>query len=411
MKPPRDLLDYWKVPPPSPLTAENRAFLARITKRPAWAAFWGAVDHHTRRLTDTEPPDLTPLLSLPELGALEESYDVLFVSDAMLPTRGGGTRSFLELARQLTGRGFRVGVVCGGPAVKTFRFEGIDFTWIVHEDDLEEAMGRYHFRILFCQQQWAPRAAAISAGRPVWYFLRSIEDLAPEADDVFSIDELAQLAREHGGFASEADVVVANSHFVRQIVEKAFDRPCEVVFPSIETLAPWERQRTELSQSILAMGGTSKKGIEIVIGLAQAFPMERFIVCGVKTMPSRYSPKNLPANFRWFGQIDTSAAFALAKLVLMPSQWAEPLGRVCPEALARGIPVLASRVGGIPEVVGLEQFLVDDFTRLAAWNHALQQLLPTVETKEVREAALARGRAYEKMQALDPALVQRLSKD
>ncbi len=407
-----NLFAYWTKPPRPPLSAPVRALIARLTGRPAQAVFWEAVEHNRRRLHDTEPPDLTPLLRLPELEELEEEYDVLFVSNAMLPVRGGGTRSFLHLARNLAALGLKVGVVCGGPAVRTFRFESIDFIWIVDEGDMREAIGRFRYRTMFCQQSWAPAAAKIAEdqGNECWYFLRSIEDVVPDSEGVYEASALAALARQsdRSALILRADRVVANSRFVQAIVREAFDRECDVIYPGIEPPAPWELRRTNLACSILAMGGTQKKGIDIVIELASAFPDERFLVCGVKSMPAKYNQKNLPKNLRWLGQVDTSAAYTMGKLVLMPSLWPEPLGRVCPEALMRGIPVLASRVGGIPEVVMEPQFLVDDFTNARAWKDALGALLPKTGRSSIRQKALARGAAYQSMQALDPALSARL---
>jgi hypothetical protein len=44
-------------------------------------------------------------------------------------------------------------------------------------------------------------------------------------------------------------------------------------------------------------------------------------------------------------------AYAAADVVLNPARFAEPFGRVAPEALAAGRPVVASRVGALPEVI------------------------------------------------------------
>lgn len=44
--------------------------------------------------------------------------------------------------------------------------------------------------------------------------------------------------------------------------------------------------------------------------------------------------------------------FALTRLLLVPSVWAEPFGRVAAEALINGIPALVSDRGALPQVVG-----------------------------------------------------------
>lgn len=51
----------------------------------------------------------------------------------------------------------------------------------------------------------------------------------------------------------------------------------------------------------------------------------------------------------WLPKAQTGALLASADLVVMPSLWPEPLGLSGLEALARGIPVTAFAVGGIPE--------------------------------------------------------------
>jgi glycosyltransferase involved in cell wall biosynthesis len=60
--------------------------------------------------------------------------------------------------------------------------------------------------------------------------------------------------------------------------------------------------------------------------------------------------------------VDRSALPALlrrADLLVVPSRWAEPSGLTAAEGLATGLPVIVSRVGGLPDVVGSAGLLVE----------------------------------------------------
>lgn len=84
-----------------------------------------------------------------------------------------------------------------------------------------------------------------------------------------------------------------------------------------------------------------------------------------------------------------------ATIVLMPSRWQEPFGLVAAEAAQRGRPVVASRVGGLPEIIvdGATGHLVppEDSAALAA---AITSLLSRPEVV-VRQGTAARARALE----------------
>jgi glycosyltransferase involved in cell wall biosynthesis len=62
----------------------------------------------------------------------------------------------------------------------------------------------------------------------------------------------------------------------------------------------------------------------------------------------------LESRIRFVGPLtgdDLAASYAAADLLILPSH-AETYGMVVTEALSRGIPVLASAVGGVPEALG-----------------------------------------------------------
>ena len=61
------------------------------------------------------------------------------------------------------------------------------------------------------------------------------------------------------------------------------------------------------------------------------------------------------------GRRDVVTPLHASDVVVVPSVWQEPFGRTVIEALSTGRPVLASRVGGIPEILTgpLERFLFD----------------------------------------------------
>jgi glycosyltransferase involved in cell wall biosynthesis len=53
-------------------------------------------------------------------------------------------------------------------------------------------------------------------------------------------------------------------------------------------------------------------------------------------------------------------AYRQTGIVLMPSKWEEPYGRIPIEAGASGIPTIATNKGGLPESVGNQELLIED---------------------------------------------------
>ena len=116
------------------------------------------------------------------------------------------------------------------------------------------------------------------------------------------------------------------------------------------------------------------KGVEDFIAMAHRLPHAhaRFLIAGECRDPIKY-----PGSFNiedlhemidgdhrihYIGYVtDIENVYNSVDIVVVPSRWQEPLGLINLEAGACGKPVVATRVGGIPEIVqdGVNGFLVD----------------------------------------------------
>lgn len=82
---------------------------------------------------------------------------------------------------------------------------------------------------------------------------------------------------------------------------------------------------------------------------------------------------------------NTISLYQVSDVTVLPSQWSEPFGRVIIESMACGTPVVASRIGGIPEILtgefqsglfepGNEQDLSDTLSQIVNWRDSVPQL-------------------------------------
>jgi glycosyltransferase involved in cell wall biosynthesis len=113
---------------------------------------------------------------------------------------------------------------------------------------------------------------------------------------------------------------------------------------------------------------------------------------------------------------DIVALYRNADLTVLPSVWDEPFGRVVIESMACGVPCLASRAGGIPEILGgeLEELLFDkgNPADLAAkmvtfinWRWTRPALANLCRQRVVRQfsSVAMSGRLYELLGAVEAA--------
>jgi glycosyltransferase involved in cell wall biosynthesis len=104
------------------------------------------------------------------------------------------------------------------------------------------------------------------------------------------------------------------------------------------------------------------KGFDLVVEVANELKKTRagidFIIAGgfyPEIDPLHKEWKNIsPSNMDYVGLLPhrkLADYYAAADIAIAPSIWEEPFGMVIIEAMACGTPVIASKIGGIPEII------------------------------------------------------------
>ncbi len=141
--------------------------------------------------------------------------------------------------------------------------------------------------------------------------------------------------------------------------------------------APFDRRRGD---GLCFVGRVApEKGIIEAIEIAKATARPLRIAAKTSQLPverAYYEDVFLPAleaagsSVEYLGELeqaDRDLLFAESYASLMPGSWPEPFGLVAIEALACGTPIVARRVGALPEIIrdGVDGFFGDDIDQLS----------------------------------------------
>lgn len=173
---------------------------------------------------------------------------------------------------------------------------------------------------------------------------------------------------------------IANSPFASIVCEKYSSEKVPLVLPfvDLDRYAVEKRNR----EYITLINPIPQKGVEVATDIARRLPDKKFLF--VKGKWSTYTQKqieeilkpaySLPNIEIWDYQSDMRNVYQVTDILLVPSQFAETFGRVIVEAQANRIPVIASKVGGIPFTIGEGGSIVEPKDCLEAYVEAIKRL-------------------------------------
>lgn len=247
--------------------------------------------------------------------------------------------------------------------------------------------------LLVTQNRLAPASIAVAAdvGVPSVFFVRSLaltgyEKYSPDRGvvanfletDMGGMVQYPFLLRNFNDYAratSEATYTVANSEFTARKLSELFGVHARVIYPPIEL----DRYRVEYDGDgyvTMVNPRAEYKGVDVFLELARASPDEDFLLVGpILSDGLEKRARELPNVAHWKWCDDMREAYGRSKVVVVPSRWEEPFGRVPAEAMVSGIPCVVSDRGGLPEVVGDTGEVVEDVNSVQAWTEGIRTAL------------------------------------
>jgi glycosyltransferase involved in cell wall biosynthesis len=212
----------------------------------------------------------------------------------------------------------------------------------------------------------------------------------------------AGLALWQSRLVEQADVVIVPSVFARErLRELGAPLPWErvhVLAPPVRALADGEHRDQRRSAvpagdpyALVVARLSSEKGIDVAIDACRRAGIA-LVVAGDGAERQALRARAGDGEVRFVGRVDDARLAELrakAALALVPSRSAETFGLAAAEAMAAGLPVAASRVGALPE-------LVDDAGLVAPGDPAA--LASAIE--RLRGDAGAGARALERVRSL-----------
>ncbi len=200
--------------------------------------------------------------------------------------------------------------------------------------------------------------------------------------------------------------VITNSRFMVKRIEELWAVPCDLVYP-VPDARPFYQDNPG-GPFITFFTPLPHKGL----GLAHTLVTRRFPDRPFLFVEGFIDPADHGISLTRSGNLvharrspDIPTIYSMSRMVIIPSQWEEPFGRIALEAMLSRVPVIASRTGGLPESVGDGGILIDDFSNVDHWVDAIESVSDTKERRRVITA----GKRHVKKFSLDEQVEKLIS--
>jgi glycosyltransferase involved in cell wall biosynthesis len=206
-----------------------------------------------------------------------------------------------------------------------------------------------------------------------------------------SVVYAAGLSWQQRRLIGAADALIAVSAALRE-------RLVQMGLPAVKSTALLNFASAFASRSKAGAGGYAlgagrlvpEKGFDTAVAAAREAEVP-LVVAGEGPDEARLRELAAGADVRFVGRVAEAELARLragAAVVLVPSRWEEPCPYAALDAVAAGVPVLASDRGGLPELLGRGSIVAD-----GSWARRLQELWADPALREqVGSAGLARAR-------------------
>lgn len=332
----------------------------------------------------------------PALPRAEAPLHLVFAAPNMDPPVGGAELTWLWLIAAARSRGHRVTLLTDNRGPEPFA-RNLD----LHRHADGACASSDHViaaaDLILTQQDWAPDmvTAARNAGRPSVVFAQSYELLCrrPWMLDRCGEGQCQCLAAETATgreALQRADLVLAASACVADHIRRTAGVAAETFYQLVDAGRTVPHRAMPL-KAIVMNQPDSHKGGAVFEALARRLPRETFVTVGRAEKRNHALP-----NLFHLGSVEPRLLCSITDIMLVPSLWPEPFGRVALEAMMAGVPAVVSRRGGLPEVVGDAGLLVDDPTDIEAWVANIFRLKADRELRaRLVEAGLQRSAAFD----------------